>query len=110
MNRYDIEYDRGRQDFRERNRFNRYEQEGRRFDQSYPENYESGEYGRGRDYESGRGWGESGRMGEGFRNWEQRGYENQGYGDQGSWGQPYSNEYRSQDWGRQYNREPYGRQ
>ncbi len=81
------------------------------------------------DTENERGWerGREGRrefddMRESWRGYEGRGQgrrdydydrerrENQGYGDQGSWGQPYSNEYRSQDWGRQYgNRESFGR-
>ena len=92
MHRYDTEYDRGHQEPWERSRYNRREQEGRRFDQYRPENYEGGEYGRG---EYGRGY-EAGRRYESER--------------QGSWGQPYANEYPSQDWERQYGREPYGQQ
>jgi osmotically-inducible protein OsmY len=89
MHRYDTENERGW----ERGRGDRREFESSRRYENYPD-YEGNERGfdRGRGYESQGGFG-------------RRGYENQGYGDQGAWGQPYGDEFRSQDWGRQSSRE-----
>jgi hypothetical protein len=102
MHRYDTDTERGW----ERGRSGRREFENRR-----PE-YDMRESWRG--YE---GRGEfRGQEGRDYRRFD-RGYENQGYGDQGPWGQPYSDEYRGQDWSRQfggregyYGREGYGRE
>ena len=86
MHRYDTDTERGW----ERGRTGRREFEERRWD--YP-NYERNE---GRGYE-----GREGRF-------ENRGHENPGYGDQGSWGQPYADEFRSQNWGRPSGRQDFG--
>jgi osmotically-inducible protein OsmY len=102
MHRYDTDTERGW----ERGRFGRREFENRRFE-NRPE-YDLSEGWRG--YEGRPDYRSDERDYRRFdRGYESRGYENQGYGDQGSWGQPYSDEFRSQDWSRQFGgRESYG--
>jgi len=103
MHRYDTDTERGW----ERGRPGRREFDQRRWDPDYERNegwrgYERGNEGRFENRGYDRGYEN--------RGYENRGYENQGYGDQGSWGQPYADEFRSQNWGRQFGREEGGRE
>ncbi len=99
MHRYDTDTERGW----ERGRSGRREFENRRWDDR--PDYEMSESWRGYEDRP-----DDGRDYRRFsREYENRGYQNRGYGDQGSWGQPYGDEYRSQDWSRQFGgRESFG--